>query len=208
MQLRTVGTALAVLAGTMVYVSLSPAAPANSGQAGAAGLGISSGTATAVNRASTTTRGIVGHSINVVFPVVALNSLAGKEGFAEDVEYGEQVKAIRFFVRQINQSGGINGRKINAMVDTFDPTNDAAMRAQCEDWTKGNPAAFAVLDGIGTWQGDNQLCVTKEGHTPLLSQWTTVSNWTTEGAPYLWWTGPSQDAVLQALVNWGLSSGM
>ena len=51
----------------------------------------STATATAgpspVSSASTSSRGVTAHSINVVFPVVSLNSLAGKEGFAEDAEY-------------------------------------------------------------------------------------------------------------------------
>ena len=73
---------------------------------------------------------------------------------------------------QINKHGGINGKKINAIIATFTPTNTAEMRSLCKDWTEGSPAAFAVVDGIGTWTGTNQLCVTQEGHTPLISAWT------------------------------------
>jgi hypothetical protein len=35
-----------------------------------------------------------------------------------------------------------------------------------------------------------------------------VTNWTNQGSPYLWWTGPDQAVILQAVVNWGLSSGL
>ena len=80
------------------------------------------------------------------------------------------------------------------------------MRALCKTWTEGSPAAFAVLDGIGDWTGDDQLCITQEGHTPFIGAWTTVTNWTNEGSPYLWWTGPDQATILQAVVNWGLSA--
>jgi hypothetical protein len=160
-----------------------------------------------VTKASTSSRGVTGSAITVAFPVVSLNSLAGQEGFAQDAEYGEQTKAIKFYVNQINQSGGINGRKIRPVITTFDPTNEAAMRALCKTWTEGSPAAFAVLDGIGDWTGDNELCVAQEGHTPFIGQWTTVTNWTNQGSPYLWWTGPDQATILQAVVNWGLSSG-
>ena len=41
------------------------------------------------------------------------------------------------------------------------------MRALCKDWTEGGSPAFAVLDGVGDWTGDNQLCITQEGHTPV-----------------------------------------
>ena len=60
--------------------------------------------------------------INVVFPVVAVNSQAGKFGFATDKEYNEQIPAINLYVNQINKAGGINGRKINPMIVQFDPT--------------------------------------------------------------------------------------
>jgi hypothetical protein len=41
----------------------------------------------------------------------------------------------------------------------------------------------------------------------LLSAWTTTTNWTQLGSPYLWWTGADQAPVLSALVKWGISSG-
>ncbi len=159
-----------------------------------------------VSSASTSSRGVTKQSINVVFPEVALNSLAGQEGFAADAEFGEQTKAINLFVNQINNNGGINGRKINAIISSFDPTNETDMRALCKDWTEGSPAAFAVLDGIGDWTGDDELCIAQEGQTPFLGAWTTVTNWTNQGSPYLWWTGPDQASILQAVVNWGVSS--
>ena len=167
-----------------------------------------SSTAVLPVHASTSTAGVTAHSIRVVFPVSNLSSLAANFGFAGDIEYSEQTKAIRLFVKLINDAGGINGRKIDADIVNFDPTNESAMRALCKDWTDGGSPAFAVLDGVGTWTGDNQLCITQEGHTPLLSQWTTVTNWTQEGSPYLWWTGPDDAAILQATVDWGVSAGL
>jgi len=164
--------------------------------------------ATPVDRASTSARGVTKDSINVVFPVVNLQALASVYGFAGDVEYTEQAKAIRLFVGQVNAAGGINGRMINPIITYFDPASESAMRALCKDWTQGSPAAFAVLDGVGDWTGDNQLCVTQEGHTPFIGQWTTVSNWTQEGSPYLWWTGPDDASILQAVVQWGHRAGL
>jgi hypothetical protein len=163
---------------------------------------------TPVSKASTSARGVSKTEINVVFPVVDLQALSAQLGFAGDVEYTEQGKAISLFVNHINANGGINGRKINPIISFFDPTNEANMRALCKDWTEGSPAAFAVLDGVGDWSGDNELCITQEGHTPFLGQWTTVSNWTQEGSPYLWWTGPDDASVLSALTQWGHSAGL
>ena len=207
-QVRTVAVVGAVLAGTVVWVATAPSSGSAAGGSSTSAASGSGSGPTPVGAASTSSRGVTGSAVNVVFPVVALNSLAGEEGFAEDAEYGEQTKAIQLFVKQINTSGGINGRRIKAIITSYDPTNESQMRSLCKTWTEGSPAAFAVLDGLGAWTGDNQLCVTQEGHTPFIGQWTTVTNWTNEGSPYLWWTGPDQAAVLQAVVDWGLSADL
>ena len=109
--------------------------------------------------------------------------------------------------RSTSRAASTAGRSTPSSPTSTRPTR-RGMRALCKDWTEGSPAAFAVIDGIGTWTGDNQLCITQEGHTPLISQWTTVTNWTQQGAPYLWWTGPDQAAILQATVNWGPPVGL
>jgi len=77
-----------------------------------------------------------------------------------------------------------------------------------QDVDGGSPAAFACSTEWVTGPGNNQLCVAQEGHTPFIGQWTTVTNWTNEGSPYLWWTGPDQATILQAVVNWGLGAGL
>lgn len=203
MQVRTLLATAVVIGGTALWVGVAP----SSVTASSASQGASHSATAVLDEASTSTRGIVGNKINVVFPVVALNSLAGQEGFATDIEFGQQNQAIHVFVNEINRSGGINGRKINPIIVSYDPTNDAEMRALCKDWTQGSPAAFAVVEGIGTWTGANQLCITQEGHTPMIGQWSSVTSWTQQAAPYLWWTGVDQSVLLQALVNWGLASG-
>jgi hypothetical protein len=189
-----------VIAGVIVAIVASSSSGPASTPAGGQGISVS--------QASTSTRGVSATEINVVFPIANLNNLSNTEGFAGDPEDTEQVDAINLYVKEINDNGGINGRKIHATIVSIDPTNDAEMRAQCKDWTEGTPAAFAVVDGLGTWSGDNQLCITQEGQTPFIGAWTTVTDWTAMGAPYLWWTGPDQASVLAALVSWGESAGL
>ncbi len=204
---RSMGIRTIVVGAVVIGTAGCAASPSStSSSTTAASRGKAAAEPSPVSSASTSARGVTAQSINVVFPVVSLNSLAGQEGFAEDAEFGEQKKAIELFVKQINDSGGINGRKINPIITTFDPTSETAMRALCKTWTEGSPPVFAVLDGIGDWTGDNELCITQEGHTPFIAAGTTVTNWTNEGSPYLWWTGPDQAAILRAVVNWGLSA--
>ncbi len=217
MQVRTAVIVLAVVVGLVLWVAFAPSAsPGGAGSAGAAearsaavrAADVASPTsATPPSAASTSTRGVSAASINVVFPIVAINSEAGRFGFSQDKEYNEQTAAINLYVNEINHAGGINGRRINPMIVQFDPANAAAVQALCRQWTEGSPAVFAVVDGIGTWTGANQLCVTEQGDTPLLSAWSTTTNWTNLGSPYLWWTGADMAPVLAATVQWGLSSG-
>ncbi len=174
---------------------------------GLAAPGSASAAPTPVTQASTSARGVSADAINVVFPIISFSSIEGEFEIESDAEYGEQTKAIHLFVNQINDAGGINGRKINPMIVGFDPTNPAEQESLCKQWTQGNPPVFAVVDGLGTFEGVDQLCITREGHTPMLSQWTTTTNWTDLGAPYLWWTGADDAPILAATVNWGLSSG-
>ena len=81
------------------------------------------------------------------------------------------------------------------------------MRALCKDWTQGSPAAFAVLDGVGDVLGRQPTLCDPGGPHAFLAQWTTTTNYTQSGSPYLWWTGPDDAAILQALVSWGKSKG-
>jgi Periplasmic binding protein len=200
-RLGVVGAAALFVAGCGTAAPTgSPSATTSPGPVGRTGRS----TPSAVSTASTSARGVSTHRITVVFPVVSLNSLAGQEGFAEDAEFGEQAKAIQLFVKQVNDQGGIHGRMINPIITSFDPTDETQMRALCKTWTEGSPPVFAVLDGLGDWTGEDQLCITQEGRTPFIGAWTTVTDWTDAGSPYLWWTGPDQAAVLQAVVDWGL----
>lgn len=194
---------MAVVAGIGVVVATSSSGRAAAGSSGPHG----EGSFTPPDEASTSSAGVTAHAINVVFPISNLTQLSSQLGFAGDVEFSEQTKAIDLFVGHINATGGIHGRRINPIIVNFDPTNEIEMRALCKDWTEGG-SVFAVLDGIGTWTGDDQLCITQEGHTPLLSQWTTIPDWTREGSPYLWWTGPDDASILAATVEWGRSAGV
>jgi len=196
-----------VLVGVLVAVATGSSTGVGTGSTDA-GLEAAAGSGVPVDQASTSDRGVSATTINVVFPVADLGALSSSYGFAGDAEFGVQPAAIHTFVNEINDAGGINGRRINAIVAHFDPTDEADMRSLCKQWTEGSPPVFAVVDGIGTWTGDNQLCITQEGHTPFIGQWTTVTDWTTLGSPYLWWTGPDQADILYTVVHWGTTAGL
>jgi ABC-type branched-subunit amino acid transport system substrate-binding protein len=130
-----------------------------------------------------------------VFPKADLGPIGQATGLTTTED---ENTAIMAYVNDINSSGGINGRLIDPQIVTYDPLNDSEMRADCKDWTQSQEV-FAVVDAYG-WHDDHQLCITQEGHTPLISKWTTVTDWTQRGNPYLWWTGPDSVEVLDNLV--------
>ncbi len=206
-QALSVALVVVVVAALAVGIALGTSKQSSTAASAANGLGVSGVDGVGIDQASTSSRGVTATTITVAFPVANLVSLSGNIGFATDAEFGVQPAAIHTFVNEVNDAGGINGRKIVPIIVNYDPTNETDMRSLCKQWTEGSPPVFAVLDGLGTWTGDNQLCITQEGHTPFIGQWTTVTDWTQLGSPYLWWTGPDQSDILKTVVQWGVSSG-
>ncbi|HEX4175266.1 MAG TPA: hypothetical protein VHY81_05050, partial [Acidimicrobiales bacterium] len=89
MQIRTALIVVAIVVGLVAWLAFAPSGtPGAAGAAGAAERPNGSGTQgfTPVSQASTSDRGVSKTVINVVFPVVAINSQAGKFGFATDKE--------------------------------------------------------------------------------------------------------------------------
>jgi ABC-type branched-subunit amino acid transport system substrate-binding protein len=145
--------------------------------------------------------GVTASSIKVVFPWPNLGPIGqavGLYGSSEDDKL-----SIMAAVDAINAAGGINGRMIEPEMVGFNPLDQASMRADCIQWTQ-DQHVFAVVDA-DAWHDDSQLCITQENRTPLISSWTTVTDWTSRGNPNLWWTGPDVSEVLSNLVAWAVS---
>jgi ABC-type branched-subunit amino acid transport system substrate-binding protein len=149
--------------------------------------------------------GITDTSVTVVFPVVDLSAASGAAGL-QYISDEKDTLGIHTYVKAFNDAGGVNGRKIKPKIVKFNPLKPAEMRALCKDWSTSGEV-FAVLD-TGKWHGDNQLCLTEEGHVPLISSWTTVTEWTDRGAPYLWWLGPDQGDIVRNIAAWGADEGL
>ena len=172
MQIRTVLIVLAVVVGLVVWLVPGPVGDAGlgagrRGQRGA--VTAASATVTPVSQASTSARGVTAHAINVVFPVVAhqQRGRAARPRRGQGVQRADQGHPP---LREPDQPGGRDPRP----QDQSDHRQlrphrrRPSMRALCKQWTQGSPPVFAVIDGIGTWTGDNQLCVTQQGHTPMI----------------------------------------
>lgn len=148
-------------------------------------------------------RGVSEDAIKVVFPVFDPAAAFQLVGAGANIETAE--KMIRACVDHVNANGGIDGRAIDAMIPTFNPLEESSMRAQCIRWATDD-RVFAVVDS-DAWHTSGQLCLTEEHETPLVSRWTTASEWTERGAPYLWWTAPSADDTIANWVLWAREAG-
>jgi ABC-type branched-subunit amino acid transport system substrate-binding protein len=188
---------VAVIAGAVVGV----AALAPSSSSDTASTKTTPGKAARPSSASDTAPGVTKDSIHVVFPSIDSAASGQAIGLAGGTDEKDQ-PAIKEYVDDINEHGGIDGRKLVADIVPFNPLDAAGMQAHCKDWSQSKNV-FAVID-TGAWYSQNQLCLTQDGHVPLISGWTTVTEWTTRGAPYLWWTGPDQADVVKNLVPWGI----
>ena len=73
------------------------------------------------------------------------------------------------------------------------------------DWQAAHGGRSIFING--GWHDDQQLCVTQEGHMPLLSPWTTVTEWTKRSGGYLWWVNADQADTIVNLVAWAKSKG-
>ena len=140
-------------------------------------------------------KGVTPQKIHVVFPKADLGPIGQATGLTADED---ETTAINAYLKDINDHGGINGRILEGEIVTYNPLDDANMTSLCKDWSDSGDI-FAIVDSYG-WHDDHQLECTESGHVPLISRWTTVTDWTNRGAPYLWWTGPDQVQVIDNLV--------
>ncbi|HPU38553.1 MAG TPA: ABC transporter substrate-binding protein, partial [Microthrixaceae bacterium] len=93
-----------------------------------------------------------------------------KEQFGVDTSGGGNAmpdEVMPALVKALNDSGGINGRKVEIVTSKFVPVGTETSEATCRKLIE-DEKVFAV---IGTFLGDNGLCVTETHKTPYFSGW-------------------------------------
>jgi len=90
--------------------------------------------------------------------------LAGRQEDLPRTRYGSRPRHRA--LRQTDQmTVGDNGRKINPIIASFDPTNETEMRALCKTWTEARQRPSPSWTASGTGPVTRAL-LTQEGHTP------------------------------------------
>jgi ABC-type branched-subunit amino acid transport system substrate-binding protein len=139
----------------------------------ACGKGVSKGTP-----ASTTTPGTGSKRVDVpglgtgvtatqIKLGVALIDYKCIEGAVDSI-YVNQEQAYNAFIDNINEKGGINGRKIVPVYKTICPVPVNLTLAACTSFTEDDHV-FAVIGSMYDPAGDARLCVAKQHKTVLIS---------------------------------------
>ena len=87
---------------------------------------------------------------------------------AVDSIYVNQEQAYNAFIDDINEHGGINGRKVVPVYKTVCPVPFDVAISACTSFTDDD-RVFAVIGSMYDPAGDARLCITKQHHTVLIS---------------------------------------
>ena len=85
-----------------------------------------------------------------------------------DSIYVNQPQAYKAFINDINQNGGINGRKIKPVFKFICPLQPAGAVSACTALTDDSQV-FAVIGSMYDPTGDAQLCIAKQHKTVLIT---------------------------------------
>jgi len=87
--------------------------------------------------------------------------------FVEGVQIQQQ-EMYQLYIDYLNVHGGLAGRQIQPVYETYCPIGNAQALALCTKLTEDDKV-FAVIGNFVDFSGDAQTCVTKDHHTPLIT---------------------------------------
>ena len=108
--------------------------------------------------------GVTANEIKVGVMLIDFNCLAS----VYDEERPDQKQAYEIFVNDINNKGGINGRKIVPVFASYCPIKSDTELTACTQLTEDNPV-FAVIGSFYDPSGDAQACFAKRHNTPIIA---------------------------------------
>jgi ABC-type branched-subunit amino acid transport system substrate-binding protein len=112
-----------------------------------------------------TDRGVTADSVKVGFTMLDTGGL-GRVGVGIGVTVEQQEAGWRAYVKDINERGGLNGRKVVPVFASFDPLSESSQRQACLRLTQ-DEKVFAVVGGFNFPVAIS--CVARENQTPLFS---------------------------------------
>ena len=111
--------------------------------------------------------GVTEDAITVGFLLLDIGGASRFGASFPGAEPESQRRSFQSFVDELNERGGVHGRKVVPRYRTFNVLDQDDIRAACIELTR-DARSFAVLAMPG-YRGGGNLCVTKENGTPLLA---------------------------------------
>ena len=123
--------------------------------------GVLLGAASPANGATSSSVGVTSNTIKLGITYVDLSTV---QQFVHGLNQGNFKAAYQAVINNINNSGGINGRKIQPYYEGVVPVGSAAPQAACTALTQDDQV-FAVM---GFFQGNDPLCYVSLNSTPVV----------------------------------------
>ncbi len=119
---------------------------------------------TTLPRSTALGKGVTPTSIKLGITLIDWNCI---KAFTTQIRLGQQ-DVYNAFIKDINDKGGIAGRKIVPYYKMFCPIGSAQLLAICTSLTQ-DINVFAVLGTFYDTSGDSQTCIAKQEHRVLLT---------------------------------------
>jgi ABC-type branched-subunit amino acid transport system substrate-binding protein len=124
-----------------------------------------SSSSTTVAHSTEPGKGVTADAIKVGIPLSDFDCITQ---FVDKIRENQD-KVYQIFIDDVNNNGGINGRKIEPVFHKFCPIPNAALMAkQCTGMTQDDKV-FAVFGNFYDPTGNAQTCVAKTNNTPLMA---------------------------------------
>lgn len=163
-------------------------ASASTGAPGASGRSATSGTSGAASStggsraaagdhgAASSERGVLADRIKLGFTIIDIASV-GRVGGNAAIDPEQQEAAIQAYVDEVNDAGGIHGRRIEPFFRVYDILSNDDARAACLELAD-DKGVFAVVAGFA--YPDALMCLTREKQVPVFHTLASNPEWTYE----------------------------
>lgn len=146
-------------------------------------------------------RGVTADTITLGILHTADSFITATGGSTKDVN-----RVIAPFIKEINDAGGINGRKVVPKISTYDPLSADSMRAACVEQAEDHKV-FSSIAQIGFY-GHAEICMaTKEVPLLTFNNSTAKTNLVRERG-FVRQTNQNKDRNMKIWVDWMISSGL
>lgn len=154
-----------------------------------------------------TWRGVTAETITIGVTYLDIDQLV-ELGFSP-ATWGDQEKVIQALVDDINNRGGINGRRVEVLMDKYNPIGTTEAEAACLRLTEDNEV-FAVLFGFLGPAEEANTCIVSQQETILVGGNITPDRLAEARAPWVNQQAPREritSALFTLLDNEGMLQG-